>query len=212
MLSKNVINLLQKHQQFKDDYFIKTKTFSPLVTQGQQPSTLILACVDSRVDPAILFDAKPGELLIVRSVANLVPSNQEEKKDYSTLAALSFAVKTLKVKDIIVLGHSDCGGIQALMNSPTHVDSPIAEWVSIAQPAKDYVLTHFSSESFSEQCTQCAQQSIISSLKNLQTFPWIAAGLQKNELNIHGWYFDLNTGNIHTYSPEKNSFAVCSFF
>lgn len=175
------------------------------MANGQSPKALVIACSDSRVDPAILLGAKPGELFVVRNVANLVPPYDNDSKHHATSSALEFAVTSLGVKDIIVLGHSHCGGINALMarKEGDQKRGFITDWMDIAKPAKEKVLSLYPNLSSMEKDQHCEKESLLISLDNLKTFPWIQTQLEKDELNLHAWYFNMNTGNIEMCWEEE---------
>jgi carbonic anhydrase len=202
--------LIQGYQQFKTKHFDQSTAFANLVQYGQQPNTLVIACCDSRVDPAIVTNCQPGELFVVRNVANLVPpcDNHSHQQHHGTSAALEFGVLGLHVSNIIVFGHSHCGGIRALMEK-TDEDEPsdfISTWMSIAKPAKQRVLTDYAQSTLDVQAQHCEKESLIISLNNLTTFPWIKERVEQGVLALHGWYFDLNTGCIEAYQPSLNQF------
>ncbi len=138
-----IFPLIEGYKQFKEKYFKNTKSFDDLVKYGQKPKVLVVACCDSRVDPSIVTNCNPGELFVVRNVANLVPPFDGDHRHHSTSAALEFGVMDLEVSDIIVFGHSHCGGIRALMESSEDENTSdfITAWMSIAKPAKQQVLT-----------------------------------------------------------------------
>jgi carbonic anhydrase len=159
---------------------------------------MIIGCADSRVDPAVLFGSEPGELFQVRSVANLVPPYERGGNFHGTSAALEFAVTALKVEHVIVLGHSKCGGIKALVqrrlveNRKEVANDFIDSWVSIADPAVERTRLRTKGMDFAAQCTDCEQTSIDQSLQNLLTFPWIESAVNDGRLQLHGWYYDVS--------------------
>ncbi len=201
--------LIDGYQRFRSEHFEDKQTFDALVQQGQKPKVLVVACCDSRVDPAIVTNCNPGELFVVRNVANLVPPFEGDIQHHGTSAALEFGVLNLEVSDIILFGHSHCGGIRALMEAPEN-ESPhdfITAWMDIAKPAKQQILTQHPNHSFDEQTHQCEKESLLISLRNLKTFPWINERLLANELFLHAWYFNLDTGIIETYQPSAKRFV-----
>ena len=144
------------------------------------------------------MDTNPGDIFVIRNVANLVPVNEPDGKSHGTSAAMEFAVKHLNVKHIIVLGHSQCGGIKTLMEGE-HFSSEysfVDPWMGIAKNARLSVLEKHKDKSFEEQCSYCEKISIEISLNNLMTFPWIKEKYESGELNIHGWYFNIKTGAL----------------
>jgi len=193
--------LIDGYQQFKNKYFEKNNVYKNLVQNGQKPKALVIACCDSRVDPAIITNCNPGDLFVVRNIANLVPPFSDNNTHQSTRAALKFGILSLNIKNIIVLGHSHCGGINSLM------DNCHDTWMEIAIPAKQEVLTKHANQSPEEQKRLCEQTSLIMSLNNLRTFPWIKERVLTNELFLHAWYFDLATGAMKTYNPSCNKFT-----
>jgi carbonic anhydrase len=157
-----------------------------------------------------LTDAAPGDLFVVRNVANLVPPYIHDVDAPGIRAAIEFAVKNLNVKDIIVLGHSGCGGIQALMNGEGITERKyefIGSWISIAKRAREQVLQELSQKSPALQSKACEQAAILISLENLQSFPWIRERIDQKNLSLHGWYFDIDSGELLAYSEETKTFT-----
>jgi carbonic anhydrase len=171
----------------------KRQEFESLAEHGQSPKALVVACIDSRVDPAMIFDAAPGEMLTVRNVANLVPPYAPDASYHGTSAALEFGVRVLEVKDVIVLGHGLCGGVRTLLEgTPAHASEFVAPWMSIAQPACARAIA-----TTPEQRQQrCEFEVIKISIANLMTFPWIAEGVAAGQLKLHGAWFDIRIGEL----------------
>jgi carbonic anhydrase len=196
--------------RFQVKYFREEPgTFSQL-SQGQQPKALVIACCDSRVDPVLLTGAGPGDLFVVRDVANLVPPYRDDSHAPGIRAAIEFAVKGLQVEHIIVLGHSRCGGIKALMDGEgitEHHYEFIGPWVSLARPARDDVLRDMPQATHACQTRACEQAAIRMSLENLLSFPWIAERVQQNTIALHGWYFDIDSGDLLVYDAKNETFA-----
>lgn len=204
--------LLNGYRRFYQKHFRRGgATLPALAAQGQTPKTLIIACSDSRVDPAIITDAEPGEIFVIRNVANLVPPFQPEAKSYhGTSAALEFGVQHLHVKHIVVLGHSGCAGIGALLHgTPEQADfSFIRPWVNIARKARNYTENVLGSVDHPDACPTCEQQAVLISLQNLQTFPWVQEKLDAGTLQLHGWYFHLANGQLKTWDHQENRFCT----
>lgn len=204
------------YQRFRERYFSEDKKcfFEDLVKEGQSPEIMIVACSDSRVDPSIILDSAPGELFVVRNVANLIPPCEKNTGYHGTSAALEFAVKILKVKHIIVLGHSHCGGIHALLHNDANEKNIekhsgfIQSWMSIAHETKHHIQDTFKHKTPEEQERLCEEQSLITSLKNLRTFPWIEKKISRQELFLHAWYFDLEAGVLETFNADNKKFEV----
>lgn len=202
-----VPSLIEGYKQFKLKYFKESKAFENLVRHGQKPKILIIACCDSRVDPAIVTNCEPGELFVVRNVANLVPPFDDHPHHHATSAALEFGVLSLDVSDIIVFGHQYCGGIRALMEFKEKKSSDfIGAWMNIAKPAKERVLTQHADRSLDEKAHHCEKESLLISLNNLMTFPWIKQRVSEQRLFLHAWYFNLDTGAIETYRSNSQRF------
>lgn len=184
--------------------------FEALVQHGQHPCTMVIACCDSRCDPALLTDCSPGDLFVVRNVANLVPPCEPNGRGlHGVSAAVEFAVRQLEVTHIIVLGHAQCGGIRALMQGTRDIGADfLADWVNIARPAREKVLTTLPDETFDMQAAACEQAAILVSLGNLLTFPWIRERVANNRLELHGWYFDMAKGELAGYDPNKACFTT----
>ncbi|MDX1655195.1 MAG: carbonic anhydrase [Candidatus Competibacteraceae bacterium] len=199
--------LLQGFQRFRGRYFEENRQlFDQLVRQGQHPQTLVIGCSDSRVDPAILLDADPGDLFVLRNVANLVPPCESGGIYHGTSAALEFAVCGLKVKNIIILGHAHCGGIQALMEGRETDEGFIGPWVAMATPARNQVRQRWPEASKAFQLRACERAAILVSLNNMMTFPFVHQRVEAGELRLFGWYFDLESGELMEYDPERRRF------
>lgn len=205
---EEIQKLIAGFRRFRSEHFEQNRElYRQLVTQGQNPKTLVIACSDSRVDPAIITDCAPGDLFIVRNVANLVPPCEGGGGYHGTSAALQFAVNFLEVKHIIVIGHVQCGGIKALLHGIDDESGQfIADWVSIAAPAREQVLAELPGHSPQEQQCACEQASVLLSLANLLSFPWIRQGVVRGTLKIHGWYFDLKAGQLLGYNSNTRQF------
>ncbi len=180
------------------------RLFESLAKDGQRPRSLVVACVDSRVDPAMIFDVAAGEMLTVRNVANLIPPYAPDVAYHGTSAALEFGVRVLEVPHIIVLGHSFCGGVQSLLKGASeNARDFIAPWMSMAEPARAVALRRTSAEE-RQQC--CEHEVIKISLANLMTFPWISEPVAAGKLALHGAWFDIPTGALMILQPD-GSFA-----
>ncbi len=201
--------LLTGFKRFQREYFGDDSQLYDSMKEGQPAKTLMVACCDSRVDPAILTDCDPGDLFIVRNVANLVPPCETGGHYHGTSAALEFAVNSLKVENIIVMGHANCGGIQALWQDDGSATSQfIQPWVSIAQRAKDKVKTQYSNDTAEQQLAACEQAAILVSLENLLSFSCIKERVEQGTLSLHGWYFDVRVGELLSYQPEQDQFVT----
>lgn len=211
ILKTPIEHLIEGYRKFKLHYFGgHTPLFETLVENGQAPKVMIIACCDSRVDPSIITNSKPGELFVVRNVANLVPpcDHNPHAHQHSTSSALEFAVRTLGVEHIIIFGHRYCGGIQALMrrNPETHPNTFIDAWMDIAESARQSVLEQYPEETLEEQAHHCEKLAPLISLENLLSFPWIKEKVMTQQLQLHAWYFDLQEGCVKTYDSIQKKY------
>lgn len=197
--------LLAGFRAFRATYFDRRPNLYRRLAQcGQQPKVLVVACSDSRVDPALLLNAEPGDLFVVRNVANLVPPHEPDEHCHGTSAAIEFAVRDLKVDHIIVLGHSGCSGIEALCRAQAGQPMEreyLNRWVSIAAPA--------CRAGPGESARATEQASILRSMENLRTFPWVRERLEAGILGVEGWWFDLDKGEMWRLDPGINEFTRC---
>jgi carbonic anhydrase len=183
--------------------------YALLAQTGQSPSIMIIACCDSRAAPETVFDAGPGELFVVRNVANLVPPYAPDGEYHGTSAALEFAVKVLQVRHIVLMGHGRCGGIQAALSQMQEALSPgdfLGKWTSLLRPAAD-TLSGAALMTDAERQTALERISIRFSLANLRTFPFVAEQERQGALFLHGAWFDIATGELWTMDPESGDFG-----
>ena len=202
--------LMDGYKRFYDNYFASNEEqlFSELAL-GQKPNTLVIACSDSRVDPAIVMDSKPGDLFVVRNVANLVPPYEVGGGYHGVSAALEFGVRALEVQHIIVMGHSQCGGIRALFEGipDDSVGEFIKPWMNMAKRASERVRAEHYHAHDTEQLCECEMAGIVVSLENLATFPWIQSRVDEGKLKLHGWYFDIVSGEMQAYDAKTLKFS-----
>jgi len=204
---KDIAGFLSGFKEFQRTYFCAESEFPESLKLGQTPRALVIACSDSRVDPAILTGCEPGDMFVVRNVANLVPPYETGPGLHGVSAALEYSVKILAVGHVIVLGHSCCGGIQALMDPGREgLGEFIAPWVSIAEPAFLEVGRELTDKPESIRQRACEQAAVLVSLENLLTFPWVRERVTDGKLYLHGWYFDLQKGELLSYLPETGTF------
>lgn len=193
--------LLTGYRQFRASLSPEQSELFARLAQGQSPRAMVVACVDSRVDPQMIFAAAPGELLVVRNIANLVPPYRPNADYHGTSAALEFGVRSVKVEHIIVLGHAQCGGIGALLNGAGETGSDfVASWMSIAAVARVRALA----VGEAERQRHCELEGIKLSLENLMTFPWIEERVTAGKLQLHGLFFDIPNGALLRF--EKGGF------
>jgi carbonic anhydrase len=204
----DIAAFLAGFERFQQKYFGGGESVFARLRQGQSPRALVISCCDSRADPGMLLGAGPGDIFVVRNVANLVPPYRNGAEMPGIRADIEFAVKGLNVERIIILGHSGCGGIAALMKGET--DSKyefIGAWVNIAMAARERVLRELAGELLEVQAKACEKAAIALSLENLMSFPWIRERVDAGSLTLHGWYFDIDAGELLGYSAETGQFA-----
>ena len=202
--------LIQGFGRFRERYLEKhQELFRRLREEGQHPKTLVIGCCDSRVDPAIVLDSAPGDLFVIRNVANLVPPFEQAGNYHGTSAALEFAVENLQVEHIVVLGHARCGGIRTLIDSTlqnTADKSFINGWMSLAADACRSAIEELPNASPEEQASLCERRAILGSLHNLSTFDWVKERVDRRQLRLHGWYFDMLQGDLMGYNHDHGQF------
>ncbi len=202
-------DLIAGYRRFRASRYREARDVFHRLREGQQPATMIIACADSRADPAMIFDAAPGELFTVRNVAALVPPYEEGGGLHGVSAALEFAVTALQVKQIVVMGHGGCGGIAASLAAAA--DRPmgkfIAPWVEIAADARDAVLRN---EAIPRSDWQEAVEhgAVGLSLKNLMSFPFVRAAFERGQLSMNGAWFSIGKGELHWRDAESGAFSV----
>jgi carbonic anhydrase len=201
--------LIDGFREFREGYYKKNEAMlMALATKGQAPRAIVIACSDARMEPAIIFGTAPGDIFMVRNVANLVPPYAPDGDFHGTSAALEFAVLALKVKQIIVMGHALCGGIGALVRgAQISGDDFVSAWMKIAAPARDHALSKAGGDMTLAQ-TLAEQEGIRISIANLMTFPWIKSRVEGGELAVHGLYFDLATATLNRLGDDGAFGAV----
>lgn len=202
-------DLIAGYRRFRAHRYREARDLFYRLRDGQQPATMILACADSRADPAMIFDSAPGELFTVRNVAALAPPYDPDGGVHGVSAALEFAVTALKVKQIVVMGHGGCGGIAASLAAAADrpVGKFIAPWVEIAAPARDAVLAD---ESIARKDWQEAVEhgAVGQSLTNLMGFPFVRDAVERGVLQLNGAWFSIGKGELHWRDPETGAFSV----
>lgn len=198
-MQQSFTKLLQGYQKFREKYVHGDNTIMQSLSYfGQKPEIMVVACCDSRVDPALILQCDPGDLFVVRNVANIVPPYEKDEAHHGTSAALEFGICYLEVKHLILLGHSQCGGIEALLdNENLHQNDFITNWVSLIKN------THADNHDIDT----CAKLALTQSHQHCLTFPWIKQKIAQKKLNLHLWYFDIKLGQIFDYSEEKKNLS-----
>jgi len=203
---QDIEKFIRGFSRFQQQY-LSEPTARDSLRSGQHPSTLVIGCCDSRVDPALLTGCDPGDIFVVRNIANLVPPCTPDAPP-GVSSAIEFAVCGLEVARVIVLGHARCGGIRALMSSArvTEETDFVARWMRIAEPVRQEVLRALPHKHEEARCRAAELASILHSLDNLMTYPWLKRRVEAGKVALHGWYFDIGTGSLQAYSPRKQEF------
>lgn len=198
-MNQSLKHILKGYKVFRDKYVHgDTSIMQYLSLYGQNPEMMVVACCDSRVDPALILQCDPGDLFIVRNVANIVPPYEKDEMHHGTSAALEFGINFLKVKHLVLLGHSQCGGVNALIeNRDSNQDDFITNWVSLIKT--DCLYDHDNSDDY-------AKLALKHSYKNCLTFPWIKEKVLNEELFVHLWFFDIETGQIFAYNKKIDAY------
>ena len=197
-------DLIEGYRLFHQDYFRRNRDMFDQLAQGQAPKAMVISCCNSRVDPALIFNAKPGEIFTLRNVANLVPPFSPDDQYHGTSAAIEFAVCSLDVEHIIVLGHAGCGGVKALLGD--HEGDFIGPWMRIAASARNLALA-VADRAPDDVQRVCEQETIKISLANLDMFPWVQERVRAGRLTLHGWYFAIEKGELHVLDRQSGTFA-----
>ena len=202
--------LLKGYREFKEGRFaFEQERYRQLAERGQKPETLVIACCDSRAAPETIFNTVPGDIFVVRNVANLVPPYEPDGHYHSTSAALEFAVQSLKVKHIVVLGHGRCGGIKAALDPADEPLSPgdfIGKWMELLGPTAEAIAAN-SWMTDTERGTALERISIRHTIANLRTFPCVDILESKGRLTLHGAWFDIADGDLWIMDPKTGDFS-----
>jgi carbonic anhydrase len=198
--------LIEGYRRFRATAWPEQRAlFERLAEHGQRPQAMVIACADSRADPGMIFNVGPGEIFVVRNVANLVPPCVPDGAYHGTSAALEFGVLRLGVSHLIVLGHGPCGGIRALLEGATAPPGDfIGPWMRLAEPARRRALACAPAD----PQLACEHEGVRLSLENLLTFPWIAERVADGRLRLHGAHFNIRTGVLETLQPDGTFAAV----
>jgi carbonic anhydrase len=202
--------LADRFRRFKHRHFEPNADhYEELATFGQSPDTMIISCCDSRVDPETIFSAMPGELFVVRNVANLVPPYETGGKYHGVSTAIEFAVLNLRVKNLLIMGHSGCGGVRAALDQSVAIQTEaqfISRWMSMLDEARLTVMASEKLKTHEERQAALEREGIKTSIVNLRTFPFIKDLEDKGKLNLHGAYFDIKSGVLSVLNHSRGIF------
>ncbi len=206
-MDKLLAGVREFHRQMNTD---ASRVYEPLA-EGQQPNTLFIACADSRVVPAFIATAEPGELFTLRNVGNLVPpadAGGASVGDLSEASAIEYAVQKLAVTDIVVCGHSGCGAMAALLEPSTTLPRNLAAWLTHAAPVLDDALFPRALGEGLPLADKLSRRNVVLQIAALRTYPQVRAGLAAGTLRLHGWWFDIRATCVDVYAPEAGRFVA----
>ncbi len=203
-----VTRLLQGHRKFRADYFEhERELFESLAKGGQHPTAMFICCCDSRVVPNLIVDAHPGDLFVLQNIANIIPRYEEgQLHNRSVGAALDYAVHVLKIPHIVVCGHTQCGGLAALMDGTDRLagEMPtLANWLKDAAAVLGRIRGEMKPEAIARQLVF---ENVVVQLENLVTYPVVERALEEDVLEIHGWVYDIADGSLRVYHPDHDVF------
>jgi len=204
--------LVSGYKKFREEVYPEKKEDFARLAKSQNPDTLFITCSDSRIDPSMILQTKPGELFICRNAGNIVPAHGDHNGGVS--ATIEYAVNVLKVRDIVICGHSDCGVMRGLLH-PERVAKlhNVSHWLRYGARARA-VMDEICGEGHSdtEKIMELARQNVLAQMDNLRTHPSVAAAIVKRGLQIHGWIYQIEDGAIHACTPHQHNFVPLDMF
>ena len=204
--------LIEGVHKFRSEEFGRYRElFRRLSRDGQKPHTLFITCSDSRVLAELITQSKPGDLFVVKNVGNIVPPAGVTGSTNSTAAAIEFAVEVLKVGDIVVCGHSQCGAMDALINKPglDRATPNLCDWLDVAKPVRQVISENYQHLTQPDQrITAAAEENVLFALENLHTYPCVQTRLEDGSLHLHGWFFKIATAELFAYDPASRQFTT----
>lgn len=203
---KTIEELIEGYRAFRNGTYRRQAELYEALGEGQSPSIMLIACADSRAEPSDIFNAAPGQLFVVRNVANLVPPYETTPGRHGVSAALEFAVTSLEVDHIVIMGHGGCGGVHASLSAARNapVGEFIGPWVKLLDSARDKVLA----ANPDDPQTALEYEGVETSIANLMTFPFVAERVKSGQLSLHGAWFAIKLGQLHWRNAETGDFEV----
>jgi carbonic anhydrase len=199
--------LINGIHHFQDSIFGSQRELFERLAHGQSPETLFITCSDSRINPNLITQTEPGELFILRNAGNIVPPHGASNGGEA--ATIEFAVAGLGVRDIIICGHSHCGAMKGLLDETLVADTPaVRQWLTHADAARRTVQENYADLEGAPLVSACVQENVLTQLENLRTHPSVAARLARGQLNVHGWVYKIETGQVFAYDPVVGQFAA----
>ncbi len=199
--------LIQGLHEFQTNYFSTHRDLFELLSQGQHPRVLFITCSDSRIDPNLMTQAEPGEMFIIRNAGNIIPPYGATNGGEG--ATVEYAIHALGIQDIIVCGHSHCGAIKGLLQiGKLEEDMPVVyEWLKHAEATRRTMKEHYQDYEGEDLMNAAAKENVLTQLANLQTYPVVYSGLKGGQLRLHGWLYEIETGEVLEYDPGRSEFV-----
>lgn len=199
--------LVQGIHQFQSHQFSSQRELFQRLAAGQSPETLFITCSDSRINPNLLTQTDPGELFILRNAGNIVPPYGEANGGEA--ATIEYAINALKVKDVIVCGHSHCGAMKGLINTEALLELPAtAAWLRHAEPTWNILIDKYRDRTGEELLEATVEENVLVQLENLRTHPAVSNGLERGTLKLHGWVYIIESGAVFAYDPSEGQFLA----
>lgn len=205
-----MFKLIAGLHQFKTEIHAHNEEFFDRLSMQQAPEALFITCSDSRIDPNLLTQANPGELFILRNAGNIIPPHNDRVGGEE--ATIEFAIVALGIKDIIICGHSQCGAMKGLLNTDLIRTMPaVCTWLDHAQRTKQLILSKY--HDLDEKCKLeiAVQENVLIQLENLRTYPCVTERLDRNEIAIHGWVYEIESGAVHIYDSDYQQFLPLAY-
>ena len=204
--------LISGIHRFRERYWSEYReVFEHLAAHGQNPDALFITCCDSRIDPTFITRARPGDLFVVRNVGNFVPPCREGNPDVTGVgAAIEYAVDFLRVRDIVICGHTDCGSIRALYDRERYGkgDTPhLAEWLKLGTRTVELVAEAYPGLTHEEREGVAFEENVLVQLENLCTYPAVQRAIGEGRLHVHAWFFHIATGTVYYYDPAREEYV-----
>ncbi|QDU41509.1 Carbonic anhydrase [Maioricimonas rarisocia] len=201
--------LIRGIHEFQSTHFGSQRELFERLAGGQKPDALFITCSDSRIDPSLLTQTKPGELFILRNAGNIVPPYGAANGGEG--ATIEYAVRALGIRDIIICGHTHCGAMQGLLSPEALEELPaVRNWLTHADATQSIVRERYRDETGEDLLTDTVKENVLVQLENLRTHPSVAAALSQGKLNLHGWVYRFETGDVFAFEPEQKRFTVLS--
>lgn len=207
-----MLKLLEGIVKFRRGDFEAHRELFKVLKEGQKPHTLFISCSDSRVDPNMITGTLPGELFIIRNIANIVPPYRDTAEYVATTSAIEYSVLFLGVENIIVCGHSNCGGCAASFNDSEYLDHlpHTRKWLELTHPVRDRVLKEITDDEPEAREWMMEQVNVVEQLKHLMTYPYIHQKVASGQLKLSGWHYIIETGEVFIYDKDAGEFLLAN--